>query len=142
MLGHEIGHVLARHGAQHIAKAQLTQGLAGAAVVATQDPSNPNSQASAAVIQAIGQLVNMKYGRSDELQADKLGIKFMAMAGYDPIIPLDEVIETAKRVAKQMPRELRCTALGGLSITPTSLALEKKLAGKRAACGKASCGCK
>ena len=43
----------------------------------------------------------------------------MALAGYDPVIPLDEVIETAQRVAGQMPRELRCTALGGLSITPT-----------------------
>ena len=63
----------------------------------------------------------------------------MALAGYDPVIPLDEVIETAKRVAGQMPRELRCTALGGLSITPTSLALERKLAGKKAACG-AGCG--
>jgi L-serine dehydratase len=66
----------------------------------------------------------------------------MAMAGFDQVIPFDEVIETAKQVAKQMPRELRCTALGGLSITPTSLAIEKKLAGKRAACGAGSCGCK
>jgi L-serine dehydratase len=49
------------------------------------------------------------------------------MNGYvDAVMPLDEVIETAKRVAGQMPRELRCTALGGLSITPSSLALERK----------------
>jgi L-serine dehydratase len=68
----------------------------------------------------------------------------MALAGYDPVIPLDEVIETAKRVAQQMPRELRCTNLGGLSITPTALALEYKLAERKAAAGKAcgtGCGC-
>jgi len=45
----------------------------------------------------------------------------------NPVIPLDEVIETAKRVGGQMPRELRCTALGGLSITPASLTLGQKL---------------
>jgi L-serine dehydratase len=66
----------------------------------------------------------------------------MALAGYDQVIPLDEVIETAQRVAGQMPRELRCTALGGLSITKTSLAIEAKLAAKKAAaCGAPTCGC-
>jgi L-serine dehydratase len=55
----------------------------------------------------------------------------MALAGYDPVIPLDEVIETARRVGDQLPRELRCTALGGLSITPTSRAIEQKLAARR-----------
>ncbi len=65
----------------------------------------------------------------------------MALAGFDQVIPLDEVIETAQRVATQMPRELRCTALGGLSITPTSLALEARLARKQATCGKSGCEC-
>jgi L-serine dehydratase len=66
----------------------------------------------------------------------------MALAGYDPAIPFDEVIEAAQRVAGQMPGELRCTAPGGLSITKTSLALEAKLAAKKAAaCGAPSCGC-
>jgi L-serine dehydratase len=66
----------------------------------------------------------------------------MALADFDPVIPFDEVIETAQRVAGQMPRELRCTALGGLSITKTSLAIEAQLAGKKAAaCGGSSCAC-
>ena len=65
----------------------------------------------------------------------------MALADFDALIPLDQVIETAKQVGKQMPRELRCTSLGGLSITPASLAIEKKLADRKAAaCGK-SCSC-
>jgi L-serine dehydratase len=65
----------------------------------------------------------------------------MALAGYDPLIPLDEVIETAQRVAGQMPRELRCTALGGLSITPTSQALEKKFAARKSASCGGGCRC-
>lgn len=66
----------------------------------------------------------------------------MALADYDPVISSDEVIETAQRVAAQMPRELRCTALGGLAITKTSRAIEAKLAAKRvAACGAPSYEC-
>ncbi len=51
----------------------------------------------------------------------------MALGGYDDVIPLDEVIDTMDRVGRSIPMELRCTALGGLSITPTSKAIEKKL---------------
>lgn len=84
ILGHEIGHVVARHGAEHMAKAQLTQGLTGAAVLATYDPDNPGSMQGAAVAAMIGQLVNMKFGREDELESDRLGVQFTSEAGYDP----------------------------------------------------------
>ena len=84
VLGHEIGHVVARHGAEHIAKQQLTEGLTGAAVLATYDPNNPSSRGSAAVAAMIGQLVNMRFGREDELESDELGVRFTAEAGYDP----------------------------------------------------------
>ncbi len=84
VLGHEIGHVVGRHGAQQMAKAQLTQGLTGAAVLATYDPEDPSSRGSAAVIALMGQLVNMKFGREDELESDEYGVEYMAKAGYDP----------------------------------------------------------
>jgi beta-barrel assembly-enhancing protease len=84
VLGHEIGHVVARHGAQQMAKAKLTQGLTGAAVIATYDPDNPASAGSAAVAAMIGNLINMKYGRDDELESDRLGVKFMYDSNYDP----------------------------------------------------------
>jgi L-serine dehydratase len=51
----------------------------------------------------------------------------MALAGYDPVIPLDEVIRTMDKVGKSIPFELRCTALGGLSVTETSKKIEEKL---------------
>jgi len=84
VLGHEIGHVVARHSAQRIAKSQLTEGLVGAVVIASTDPNSPNSQAVGQAAVVIGQLVNMKFGREDELQSDQLGVRFMAQAGYDP----------------------------------------------------------
>ncbi|MBK8905508.1 MAG: M48 family metalloprotease [Anaerolineaceae bacterium] len=84
VMAHEIAHVIARHSSQQIAKQRLTEGLTGAAVIATYDPDNPNSSQSAQVALLIGQLVNMKFGRDDELQSDRLGVQFMAEAGYDP----------------------------------------------------------
>ena len=83
VLAHEIGHVIARHSAQHIAKQELTSGLSGAVVLATYDPDNPRSMATAQVAMMIGKLVTMKYGRGDELESDYLGVCLMHQAGYD-----------------------------------------------------------
>ncbi len=51
----------------------------------------------------------------------------MALAGFQHLIPLDEVIHSMNGVAGQIPRELRCTTLGGLSITPTSIQIASTL---------------
>ena len=64
----------------------------------------------------------------------------MALADFDPVIPFDEVVEAAKTVAAQMPRELRCTALGGLAVTPTSIRLEGVLKARMAARCGGGCG--
>jgi L-serine dehydratase len=53
----------------------------------------------------------------------------MALAGFDEVIPLDEVIQTMDEVGKSIPHQLRCTALGGLSVTNTSKAIEERLKG-------------
>jgi predicted Zn-dependent protease len=99
VLGHEIAHVVARHGAEHIAKQQLTQGLTGAAVLATYDPNNPSSRTSAAVAAMIGQLVNMRFGRQDELESDRLGVRFSSEAGYDPrsLIALMKILDQSSQ---------------------------------------------
>ncbi len=98
VLGHEVGHVVARHGAEHMAKAQLTQGLTGAAVMATYDPQNPSSAQTAAMAQMIGGLINLKYGRDDEIESDVLGVKFLAEANYDPRAMI-EVMQILKEAA-------------------------------------------
>jgi L-serine dehydratase len=61
----------------------------------------------------------------------------MSLAGYDALIPFDEVLDAHRSISESMPRELRCTALGGLSVTPTSKAIEAKLCGSGGcdACG-------
>ncbi|PKN90873.1 MAG: serine dehydratase [Chloroflexi bacterium HGW-Chloroflexi-6] len=66
-------------------------------------------------------------GKNVMAASNALACANMAIADFDAIIPLDEVIETMDRVGKSIPVELRCTALGGLSITKTSIAIENKL---------------
>jgi predicted Zn-dependent protease len=78
VLGHEIGHVIARHSSERLAKQQLTQGLLGALVVGSGDYS------TAQIGQVVGSMINMSYGREDELESDALGIRIMAEAKYDP----------------------------------------------------------
>ena len=80
-------------------------------------------------------------GKNVMAAANALSCANMALAGYDPLIPLDEVIDAAKAVAERMPREHRCTSLGGLAVTPASLAIERRLAERRAGgCGAGCCG--
>jgi L-serine dehydratase len=79
-------------------------------------------------------------GKNVMAASNALSCANMALAGFDPLIPLDEVIDAAKNVSAMMPREHRCTSLGGLAITPASLEIERKLAAlKSKGCG--SCGC-
>ena len=79
-------------------------------------------------------------GKNVMAASNALSCANMALADFDPLIPLDEVIDAAKNVAAMMPREHRCTSLGGLAITPTSLEIERKL-GARKAQGCGGCGC-
>jgi predicted Zn-dependent protease len=84
ILGHEIGHVIARHSAQQLAKAKLTQGLSSAAGVATYDPDRPGTATGAIAAAAIAKLMTLRYGREDELESDNWAVVFTAQAGYDP----------------------------------------------------------
>lgn len=99
VLGHEIGHVVGRHSAEHIAKAKLTEGLTGAAVIASYDPDNPSTAAYAQIAAIIGQLVNMRFGREDELESDFLGVCFIEDSGYNPqeMIRVMEVLASASQ---------------------------------------------
>jgi predicted Zn-dependent protease len=83
VLGHEVGHVVARHSSEQIAKNRLSQTLAGAIGVAASDDQGRGQQA-AQMAALVGQLVQLRYGRQDELEADALGVDLMSDAKYDP----------------------------------------------------------
>jgi len=54
----------------------------------------------------------------------------MALAGYEHLIPLDQVIQIMNEVGSSLPASLRCTALGGLSITPAARKIEDEMKNK------------
>ncbi|MDX2038902.1 MAG: M48 family metalloprotease [Isosphaeraceae bacterium] len=83
VLGHEIGHVINRHGAQHMAKGQLGQILLVAVGVGASGEDDGGRKAQMAAMLA-NQMIQMKYGRDDETESDTYGLRYMAQAGYDP----------------------------------------------------------
>lgn len=66
-------------------------------------------------------------GKNVMAASNALACANMALADFDPVIPLDEVIDTMDEVGRSIPRELRCTALGGLSLTRTSKEVGRRL---------------
>ena len=94
VMGHECGHVAARHSATQLSKAQVAQlGLGLGSIL---------SPAVASVGQVAGaglQVMFLKFSRDDESQADKLGLAYMANDGYDARSML-EVFRTLNRVSK------------------------------------------
>ncbi|MGL5064435.1 MAG: M48 family metalloprotease [Microcoleus sp.] len=98
VLGHEAGHVVARHGAEHLAKQQFGRALVTAVGVATSDDRGGGQQ-TALIAQAVNQIVSLRYGRSDELESDRLGFQFMMEAGYNPqgIVEVMQILGAARQ---------------------------------------------
>jgi len=82
VLGHEIVHAAARHGAQQMSKGMLLQTAVLGTVVATQGKDYGNLAQMGANIGA--QLISQKYGRDAERESDYYGMQYMVRAGYDP----------------------------------------------------------
>ncbi len=83
VLGHEIGHVIHRHGAQHMAKGELGQLLVTAVGVASSDERH-SGRSNQAIAGMVNSMMQLKYGRGDESQSDQFGLEAMTAAGYDP----------------------------------------------------------
>jgi predicted Zn-dependent protease len=82
VLGHETGHVVERHSAQQIEKSRLGQTLVLGAGIAESDKNNGMAAIAAAGV--ANQMIQLKFSRDDESQADERGLEFMTEAGFDP----------------------------------------------------------
>jgi predicted Zn-dependent protease len=81
VLGHEIGHVTARHGARRYSQAQaLGVGLGVASIFVPGMGSDLGQQ----LLDALGSAILNGYGRDHELESDRLGAEYLARSGYDP----------------------------------------------------------
>jgi len=100
VLAHEIVHVFGRHSAERMAKQGLTQGILSGVAVGF-DPQTAQGAA------AIANVINLSYGRDDELESDAFGVKLMIDAGYNPneLIGVMKILKEAagpNRVSERM----------------------------------------
>ncbi|MEE9438791.1 MAG: M48 family metallopeptidase [Saprospiraceae bacterium] len=92
VLGHEIGHVIHRHGAERMAKSGFIQGLIQSVLIGSGGDGS-----IAQIANVVGQYSSMKYGRDQELESDDFGVRLMIEAGYDPenLIGVMDILEEA-----------------------------------------------
>jgi predicted Zn-dependent protease len=94
VLGHEIGHVTARHSVQQMSRQQLAQlGLGIGAIL------SPTVAELGGTISGGLQLLFLKYGRDDERQSDELGFGYALQAGYD-VREMDDVFAVLQRIGE------------------------------------------
>jgi L-serine dehydratase len=113
-------------------------GMAAAGIVTLKKGTLDQSMAAASMtLQAsLGMICDMIADRVEApclnrnvmAASTAISIANMALSDYDHVIPLDEVIETMKKVGDAIPNTLRCTGLGGLAITKTAKRIEAMLA--------------
>jgi predicted Zn-dependent protease len=110
VMGHEIAHAVARHGNERMSQALLTEmGGMALAVALEQNPSQ-TSQLWMAVYGMGSQVgILLPYSRLHESEADRLGLVFMAMAGYDPNKAVDFWQRMAQMKTGQAPPEFLST---------------------------------
>jgi len=85
VIGHEVGHVIARHGAERMSQNLIVEvvGIGLDAALQSKDPQIRNRVLSA---YGLGSQVGvmLPYSRKHEYEADRIGMELMARAGYDP----------------------------------------------------------
>ena len=86
VLGHEVAHVIARHSAERVSQGQAANLLqSGVAATGVVDPASTTGQLTLGALGLGVQYgVLMPYGRTQESEADAIGLDYMARAGFDP----------------------------------------------------------
>ncbi len=110
IMGHEVAHAFARHGAERMTSGMLQQagGLAVALATGNKDPRQRQMWMTAYGVGS--QLGMLKFSRTHETEADKLGVVFMIMAGYEPSESVNVWIRMSQRAdAGKAPPEILST---------------------------------
>ena len=95
VMGHEIAHAIAHHASERYSQLALAQAGGGLLGAAVGGASQGTQQIVGQLYGIGGQLALLKYSRNQESEADRLGIIFMAMAGYNP----DEAVTFWERMS-------------------------------------------
>lgn len=97
VLGHEIGHVTGRHGAERMSQAMGVQVLVAGVAIGGQVADSEYGQYLGLGTAVGGQLFLLKYSRENELEADQLGVRYMTQLGYNPVgqVQVMEILRAA-----------------------------------------------
>ena len=118
VMGHEIGHALARHGAERMAQEQMAT-IGQVAVASSLGGLDPNKQRMVMGLLGAGTNVGvlLPFSRSHESEADHIGIDLMAAAGYDP-----------REAPRFWVRMVKATGSGGSEFLSTHPSHERRIA--------------
>lgn len=109
VMGHEIGHAIARHGNQRMSEGLLVQ-LGGAALSVALSQKPQLTQQLFMQAYGVGStLGTLSYSRKQESEADKMGVIFAAMAGYDPEVAITFWQRMSAKSGGQAPPEILST---------------------------------
>ena len=78
VLGHEIGHVTARHSVSQITRQQIQAGALGVGMILSE-----RVRSAGGILNGLGQVWNLSYSRSHETEADELGLRYLSRTAYD-----------------------------------------------------------
>lgn len=133
VMGHEVAHAFAKHGQERMTSSYGQQ-LGGVAVAISTNNKDPKTQNLWNTIYGIGSQVGMlAYSRTHETEADKLGMVFMIMAGYNPEEAINVWIRMSQRAEGNSPPEFLSThpsnqtrIVNLKNYLPTAVSLAKK----------------
>jgi len=133
VMGHEVAHAFAKHGQERMTSAYGQQ-LGGIAVALGTNKKDPKTRMLWNTIYGVGSTVGMlAYSRTHETEADKLGMVFMIMAGYNPEEAINVWIRMSELNTGKKPPEFLSTHPSNQTriknlkaYLPTAIALAKK----------------
>ncbi len=95
VVGHEVAHAIARHGGERVSQQLVVEGIGAGLAMSTSDPAKANLYGGLLGLGAtVGVL--LPYSRLQESEADRLGLIYMAKAGYDPLAARDLWVRMAQ----------------------------------------------
>jgi predicted Zn-dependent protease len=107
VMGHEIAHAVAKHGNERMTQYMKAQGLGNVLSVAMSGSPQATQDIFSVAFGVAGELTLLSHSRKHETEADKIGLVFMALAGYDPEVSIEFWERMSKmKGAAQVPQFL------------------------------------